>query len=270
MRNWFGLAAFVIALLAWWGFHRPAGVSQSAEAEAVSVSLGHRPVAATGAGAGAGLSTVSAGDSDGSGLFAAGGGGSGAAGSVAPLERLRKLETCLEETNPCALADGYPRQLEDQVSASVIQNLRSLRASSSLSEQDAAAIAHWALRFPEDKVRLEGLEWAEQALAPRERTLAVIDSLGDSSAIPLYNRGLEILKNAYRAAPGEIDAFLDAVLRTGGHFPMNVVARLAGGFLNSRNFARFESVLKTLPPSSEAAMNLRSNLEDYRERHSGG
>lgn len=271
MRSWFGLAVFVIALLAWWGVRQAPGVSQSAEAETVSAGNSRGSVAATGARAGAVSPTETETEDSGFSLgsAAADAVAAPATDSVAPLAQLRGIENCLEETNPCGLADTYPRQLEDQVSARAVQTLRSLR-SAGVDARDGAEIAHWALRFPEEKVRLEGLEWAVRYLAPRERALTVIASLTDASAIPLYDRGLEILKAVQKAAPAEIDAFLEATLRTGGHFPMNVVAREAGGFLNASNVARFERVLKSLPPSSEAAMNLRSNLDDYRLRHSGG
>lgn len=186
-----------------------------------------------------------------------------------PLENLRAMESCLRPSNPCDLDDDYPRHLEDQVSAQTLRYLRELRAQAA-NNSESAEVALWALHFPEDKVRLEGMEWAERFLAPRERAEAVIDSLSESTAVPLYLKGLHLLRESYPSAPARVDAFLEQTLKSGPHFAAEETARAMTHFLNDRNVSRFESLQKQLPKGSNTSDFLKSNLEDFRRRQGGG
>ncbi len=189
----------------------------------------------------------------------------------AGLANFLKLESCLEETNPCGFADDHPRALHAEVArraTAELQRLR-LRAGALTAEareqlrRDLEPAARWGLDFLSDSVRAEALELARLSLAPEERASAVIAALRETVNPRLFERGLAILEEIHDTEGALIDDFLADVLTLSAFEPAEVVAKGIGPFLNVDNFARFRDIRRVIPVTSMASLHLRAELQEF-------
>lgn len=198
----------------------------------------------------------------------------------ADLEGFRRLEACLDEESGCAVVEVEPRSRHLWVVEQTLENLRWIRqAFLALSDDqrarvrgDVARLSHWALEFPDDGVREEGLRLARVSMDRDELVSAVIPALGGSVSAPLYEEGLEILRLAVAdgADRRDIENFLVTTLDRGGFYAAEETARQLLPFIDRDNVERFRRLSARLAPGSNAALFVTENIREFERLQTGG
>lgn len=198
----------------------------------------------------------------------------------ADLKSFERLEACLDEESGCAVDETEPLSRHLWVVQQTLEQLQAIRLGYlSLPEDqrsalraDLARLSRWALAFPDDNVREEGLRLARLSLDGEEIVSATVSALSESISGPLYSQGLDILKQAWTEgdAKRDIENFLILTLDRGGFAAGEEIAGKVLPFLDKDNVDRFKRLAKRLPPESNEAVFLSENIREFERLQSGG
>lgn len=195
----------------------------------------------------------------------------------ANLRQFLKLETCIDDSNPCGFGDDNPHSLQDEVVRRARVDLQRLSirvgalnpADRALVREETAPVARWGLEFDDDRVREEALELSRFSLQPEERAIAVTSALREIAAPHVFNRGLQILAEVRRASPIEVENFLIEVMTESEFEIAETAAMNLYLFLNEENAKRFYAIRNQLPVTSSVSVYLRASLREYERLQAG-
>lgn len=105
----------------------------------------------------------------------------------------------------------------------------------------------------------------------RESLRAVTQVVTDTTDPSIVTQAMEDLKRYVgRPEEAEVHKALGHVLSTGGMLTSQQASQGLLPFLNPQSVGYYQKVLKTLPPDSEVARNLRISLVEYQRMSTGG
>jgi hypothetical protein len=184
---------------------------------------------------------------------------------------LSRLKSCWK-LGSCGFAETDSRSADfeaaERIEASLLDLLDVKR------ENPGADLSEYArewLHFPDDTVREAALTLLAMHSVTEENLRALLDGLERSHSAPLYGRALPVLRRYQSEGyQTEVNAFLVGVLREGGLFASETVARGILPFLDHSNIATFEGAARKMVAGGRGRRYLEAAISEYHLLQAGG
>lgn len=191
-----------------------------------------------------------------------------------PMQELRRLKECLQsetcsypQIDPQSYALGVGQDLK-----SVLKSLASLVSADPSMQQEAGEAAREFMKSYDGHIQ-EGALAVFAVLPPSSENLqAIVEGLKANAADPLILEQAAKELSRYVNSPAEplVHQFFAETLSQGALFTSQKAGVVVKDVLTPQSVSQYRQVLKSMRPDSTAARNLRSTLDEYDRRRSGG
>ncbi|MBX2987274.1 MAG: hypothetical protein KF802_05190 [Bdellovibrionaceae bacterium] len=199
------------------------------------------------------------------------------AASSSTLEKMREVRRLLAcyESESCDYPQTDSRSYGFVLGQDMQLALRALKGVAAHEPQQKQAlgeIAREAMTNPDGHVQEAALELLRELPADHANLQAVLEGLQINPADPLILDQASRELSRYLGQPEEarVHDFMASTMKQGAHFTAQQAAQSVKQFLNPNSTGLYRRVLEELPPGSLTARTLKSVLDDYEARLSGG